>query len=371
MVLPSKLEIVRQHLLNELAGGNYPPGTAFLSENELARRLGICKNTVREAMSGLVAEGRLIRKRGQGTFVADPQAESGKKSPQVLNLIVGDYRQEGSNAAFVTSILAGLHTELDPQNFQILVECVPDSDRGADQIRHLPQAGRSSGIVLGGFDFSRELLEYLHGNNIPAITIGKPEIELLPYVHTDHRNGMRLAAEYLLQNGHRRIALVDSPTYHAASYIDRQEGFLTAMSEAGIVPDARLLINNDGHGAEAGAAACRKLLGRNADFSAVIIYGGLESLGFLREFERTGKRIPEDLSLLEYASSAVISPGLTAACWSLFDLAQAAARRLLDASHKDPVILPVQLKKGNSVIPIDCNNLKASRSTEYRPVAGR
>lgn len=350
MISLSKLEIVRRHLLRELAGGNYPPGAPFLSENEVARTLGICKNTVREAMSSLVAEGRLIRKRGLGTFVSEPQAARAEELPRVLNLIVGDYLKEGGGATFVTNVLAGLHAELDSHNYQILVECVPDTDRGADQLRHLPPPGRSSAVVLGGFDFSRELLEHLYNSGIPAVTIGKPEVELLPYVHTDHCSGMRLATEYLLRNGHRRIALVDSPTYHAASYIDRQEGFLSAMGAAGIVPDARLLVNNDGHGPEAGASACRKLLARNADFSAVIVYGGLESLGFLREFERTGRRIPEDLSLLEYASSSALLPGLTTGCWDLSELARAAARRLLGETREKSTMLPVHLKPGNSVI---------------------
>ena len=166
MISLSKLEIVRRHLLEELAGGDYPPGAPFLSENVLARRLGICKNTVREAMSGLVAEGRLIRKRGLGTFVADSQAASREKVPKVLNLIVGDYLKEGNNATFVTSVLAGLHAELDSHNYQILVECVPDTDRGVDQLKHLPRPERSSGVVLGGFDFARELLEQLHESGI-------------------------------------------------------------------------------------------------------------------------------------------------------------------------------------------------------------
>ncbi|MBS1371092.1 MAG: GntR family transcriptional regulator [Lentisphaeria bacterium] len=351
MISLSKLEIVRRHLQEELAGGNYKPGAPFLSENELARRLGICKNTVREAMSGLVAEGRLVRKRGLGTFVSNAPPTREEGAPKVLNLIIGDYLEFGGSATFVTSVLAGLHAELDPRNYQILVECVPDTDRGADQLKHLPAAGRSSAIVLGGFDFSRELIEKIHESGTPAVTIGKPEIELLPYVHTDHRSGMRRATEYLLKNGHRRIAMIDSPTYHATSYIDRQEGFLQAMEEAGTVPDARLMVNSDGHGPEAAAEACRKLLARNADFSAVIVYGATESLGFLREFERTGKRIPEDVSLLEYASSAAMLPGLTTAYWNLFDLARAAARRLLGESPETPSMLPVRLCEGSSVIP--------------------
>ena len=48
---PSKKDQVRNYLIQELNSGKYPPGSLFLSENVLFRELGICKNTVREALS--------------------------------------------------------------------------------------------------------------------------------------------------------------------------------------------------------------------------------------------------------------------------------------------------------------------------------
>ena len=70
---PSKKDQVRNYLIQELNSGKYPPGSMFLSENMLFRELGICKNTVREALSSLVSEGLLERVRGKGTFVLEPR----------------------------------------------------------------------------------------------------------------------------------------------------------------------------------------------------------------------------------------------------------------------------------------------------------
>lgn len=351
MISLSKLEMVRRYLLAELADEKYVAGSPFPSENELSNRLGICKNTVREALSGLVAEGRLVRSRGRGTFIGDATAAPGASRPKVLQLIVGDYLAEGETAFFVSSMLAGLHAELDRHDYQILVSCVPDSDRGINQLKYFP-SGNCSAIVLAGFDFSPELVERIARSGIPAVTVGKSELGSLPCVYTDHRGGMRLAVEHLLNAGHRRIALVDSPHNHAASYFDRQEGFLEAMGAAGAVPDARLMISGGEHGRDVGADSCRKLLARNADFSAAIIYGESESYGFLREFERSGKRIPEDLSLISYASSFGLAPDLTTVSWDLCDLARAAARRLLaDPPGEMFRPLPVILREGRSVRP--------------------
>lgn len=58
-----------------------PAGAAAPSERELAARFSVARMTVRQALNALVAEGRLDRIPGRGTFVADPhQADQGQIS---------------------------------------------------------------------------------------------------------------------------------------------------------------------------------------------------------------------------------------------------------------------------------------------------
>ena len=47
-------------------------GALLPSEAELCRCLSISRNTVRQAIGELEDEGLVVRKRGRGTFVADP-----------------------------------------------------------------------------------------------------------------------------------------------------------------------------------------------------------------------------------------------------------------------------------------------------------
>jgi GntR family transcriptional regulator len=46
------------------------PGTKLPTEDELVRRFGVSRTTVRRAIDTLVQEGKLVRRRGLGTFIA-------------------------------------------------------------------------------------------------------------------------------------------------------------------------------------------------------------------------------------------------------------------------------------------------------------
>lgn len=66
---------VKRMILNELASGNLKLGDKLPAENEFCEHLQLSRPTVRLALSELVAEGILIRKKRSGTFVAEPRIE--------------------------------------------------------------------------------------------------------------------------------------------------------------------------------------------------------------------------------------------------------------------------------------------------------
>jgi len=66
---------LREILLDLIERDELPPGAPIPSERELCRRYGLSRMTVRQAVDRLVAEGRLQRVPGKGTFVAQPRIE--------------------------------------------------------------------------------------------------------------------------------------------------------------------------------------------------------------------------------------------------------------------------------------------------------
>jgi GntR family transcriptional regulator len=65
----SRVEEVRQGLLQDLTDGAAPVGAKLVNEQELASRFEVSRLTVREAVAALVTAGYLERRHGSGTYV--------------------------------------------------------------------------------------------------------------------------------------------------------------------------------------------------------------------------------------------------------------------------------------------------------------
>jgi GntR family transcriptional regulator, nutrient-sensing system regulator len=66
-----KYYAVKRHLLDFIA--TLEAGAPVPTERELAERMQTSRTTVRKALSELVVEGRLVRRQGSGTYVAEPK----------------------------------------------------------------------------------------------------------------------------------------------------------------------------------------------------------------------------------------------------------------------------------------------------------
>ncbi|HTH96735.1 MAG TPA: FCD domain-containing protein [Stellaceae bacterium] len=62
--------VVHRYLSEAITGGIYQPGTKLPTERALSTQFGVPRSTVRDALSILEAEQRIVRRIGSGTFVS-------------------------------------------------------------------------------------------------------------------------------------------------------------------------------------------------------------------------------------------------------------------------------------------------------------
>jgi len=88
-----KYYLVKRHLLDIIE--SLPPGSAVPTERVLTVELATSRTTVRRALAELVGEGRLVRRQGSGTFVAEPKIQ--------WPLQMTSFTAQASTAGYVTT----------------------------------------------------------------------------------------------------------------------------------------------------------------------------------------------------------------------------------------------------------------------------
>ncbi|HSR48151.1 MAG TPA: GntR family transcriptional regulator [Anaerolineales bacterium] len=93
---------VRQSLEERLGAGEWKPGDRIPGEPELCREYGVSRPVVRQALQDLAAEGVILRRKGLGTFVAEPKVVS----RSLVHSLVGFYQDmERKGLATETQVL--------------------------------------------------------------------------------------------------------------------------------------------------------------------------------------------------------------------------------------------------------------------------
>jgi DNA-binding LacI/PurR family transcriptional regulator len=123
----------------------------------------------------------------------------------------------------------------------------------------------------------------------------------LPSVAVDHAAAAAAATRYLVDLGHRRVALVDQPEdpLAAASSRERGRGYRAALAEAGVRPRPGYAVAADS-GPEGGMTAAEALRSLPEPPTAVFAGSDTQAVGLLEAVRRGGRRVPRDLSVVGY-----------------------------------------------------------------------
>jgi LacI family transcriptional regulator len=183
---------------------------------------------------------------------------------------------------------------------------------------------------------------------VPAVSIHHVPGGSVPVVGSDHAETGRLAAEHLLDLGHRQIATIAGPSARRVTR-SRLRGFRNALDEAGIaLPDSRLA--DADWTAAAGFAAMRELVERDPTITAVFAQNDDMATGALAALRQLGRRVPDDCAVVgcdDLPQAPFLIPALTSIHIPFRETGRAAMALLLDrindAQHADRVLMPVHL----------------------------
>jgi len=156
----------------------------------------------------------------------------------------------------------------------------------------------------------------------------------------DHYSGGRLAAQTLVEYGHRRIAVIGGPD-HAPDNRERMAGFFDGLAGCGIGREAVISMEGD-FSLPGGWNAAQQLLQRRTEFTALFVANDEMALSALSCLQHAGIRVPQDVSVVGYDDidlSAFSAPRLSTVHVPLRELVLSSVNWLLDRCYglKNPV----------------------------------
>lgn len=261
-------------------------------------------------------------------YRANPFGRSlAKAESHLLLVLVPDF----SNPSYGFQILKGVESVTRRHGYKLLL--ADDSSAGS--------ASREP-LDLSYFQLVDGVISLTHLNDRPELVAaldGKPWVACsefapggqAPFVSIDHRQAALDAVQYLLNRGHRRIALIAvDEIYPWARH--RRAGYLAALQRAGIEPDADLIRTVADTDYESGRRAAGGLMALTELPTAVFAMSDTLAIGAIKAFGRKGKRVPQDIAVMGFDNlplAEVFEPALTTIAQPISEIGEVAAQLLM------------------------------------------
>ena len=293
--LPEYLRI-KHDLIAEIESGRRPVGSPLPSESQLTAQHNVSRATVVRSLQELALEGFVYRQKGRGSFVADFKRKEDRKLPIPLFIYEGTCRMSGSGRQVLLRIMSGIEDGLGMSHPGISVRQVPAVFD--DATRRFIDETRPGVALLIEPSFNVELVEYLRSHGCTTWVINEPT-DVSDCVYINQERSGYLATSYLIEQGCKRIALLNGPVDAFWGFKARYNGYAAALRDAGIEVDAKLH-RQGAHGidSEAGRAMFRSLVTEKIAVDGVVGVTDSKAMGAMALAQELGLVIGRDLSFV-------------------------------------------------------------------------
>ncbi|MGR9151404.1 LacI family DNA-binding transcriptional regulator [Rhizobium leguminosarum] len=325
---------------------------------EVAKLAGVSTGTVSRILNDHPSVTKELRARVTTIikdlgYTPDPSARSMRgKVSRLIGIVIPDLTNP-----FFAELVQSAEQAAANHGYNIIVMTSFDhAAKEADRIKQLTSRKVDGIMLVPSNDFHTLKLP----KGLPIVVVDR----LMPGysgIAADHRNGVRLGVEHLLQLGHRRIGFISGPS-HSVPANDRLRGYLDAIEQAREQADGTRmagppLIAEAAFDYESGRSAGNYLLARarNERPTAIFASSDQQAIGCMRAAHDLGIPIPAALSILGFDGiplASMTTPRLTTVKQPIQDIAAAAVAVLLNKQTApeldNPILFACEILKGET-----------------------
>ncbi|WP_067623101.1 GntR family transcriptional regulator [Alicyclobacillus acidiphilus] len=338
-----KYQVVRTELINRIKSGEFKPGERLPVEADLAESFGVSRQTIRQAIGEMVQIGILERKQGSGTYVLEQSTDAGTKSQTKIIAVITTYITD----YIFPEIIRGIVERLSKDTYSPLLYATQNDltlERKALEDTYLKAV---DAVIVeatkGAFpNPNLDLYKQLEDAGIPIVMLhGRYTGLNVPVVDVDDRAGAYLAANHLIDLGHKRIGGIFK--VDDIQGLQRMEGFTEALAQSHLAfragalsfytTEEELLVTSQ-------YAERLSLMPGDERPTAVICYNDAIASSLIRDFHAHHIKVPNDISVIGFDDSPIaqlIHPPLTSVSHPKYDVGVCVADVALQSLSGGPL----------------------------------
>lgn len=200
--------------------------------------------------------------------------------------------------------LRGVESALAESEYDLIIYNVETPERRDTCFRDVPYSERVDGVLILSLNPRDGEVDKLVAAPVPIVLVdaNHPSLTMLSRLTVDDSAGGRMAAEHLLQLGHRQIGFIGDPLdtkFNFTSSPDRYRGFKSALDLVDI-PYNPAYIGLGKHGRYEARQLAHEMLELAERPTAIFAASDTQAMGILEAARDLNIRVPEDLSVIGY-----------------------------------------------------------------------
>lgn len=248
-------------------------------------------------------------------------------SEGVIGLIISDIENP-----FFISVVRAIENVAYDQGMSIVL-CNSDEDiRKQQQYINILRSENVAGLIISPCAGSEESLDLLAETGVPVVVLDRVSANVkLDSIGVDNFRAAYDAVSYLISLGHTRIAFVRADA-NVPTVAARQQGFHSALRDAGIEPDPDLTIDGTANKQIEGSHITAQLIALSNPPTALFCGNNVLTLGALNTLHEHNWNIPRDISVLGFDDmpwAPSLYPPLTTVAQPTYKLGFESAQMLL------------------------------------------
>ena len=264
------------------------------------------------------------------------------KETHIIGVMIPDLANDN-----FAHLIKGIESVLGTYGYSIFLAITGGKTEKEIKYFQLFKEKQLDGVILSGVQYVEEHENFFKNNQIPLVAVGQEFSQYaIPSANVDNVAAAFDATQYLLEQGHRRIAFISAPLNDQAAGMDRLLGFKKALMEYQCPVAADWILEGD-FTPGSGYRAMERLLQIDKRPTAVFVAADRMCTGAMNCLYDYGLQVPEDMSLIGFDDielASLVRPALTTIHVDPFEFGRTASHLLLsllkEEAVENKVVLP-------------------------------